>query len=224
MAKDPAFLFYSSDFLVGTYGMSNEEVGQYIRLLCLQHQNNGKLTQDIVESVGIEEHSKVLSKFKFEDGFYFNERLLQETEKRTKFSESRRNNRLKREENKKSNTSKTLVKDMLNTSNNNDNKELNQNKDLIKEIIQYLNEKTNKNFRYVKKTSDLITARINEKFTLEDFKTVIDNMTDKWLKDNNMNQYLRPETLFGTKFESYLNVKTTTSKNTSNYGELGRIV
>ena len=38
MAKDPAFLFYSNDFLTGTYTMTDEQVGKYIRLLCLQHQ------------------------------------------------------------------------------------------------------------------------------------------------------------------------------------------
>ena len=36
--KDPAFLFYSSDFLSGTMLMTDEEIGQYIKLLCLQHQ------------------------------------------------------------------------------------------------------------------------------------------------------------------------------------------
>jgi hypothetical protein len=43
MAKDPAVLFYTQDFLVGTLTMTNEQVGKYIRLLCLQHQK-GKLT------------------------------------------------------------------------------------------------------------------------------------------------------------------------------------
>ncbi len=38
MAKDPAFLFYSSDFYMGTVGMTDAQVGQYIRLMCLQHQ------------------------------------------------------------------------------------------------------------------------------------------------------------------------------------------
>ena len=75
-----------------------------------------------------------------------------------------------------------------------------------KYIVEYLNEKTGKNFRYSsRKTQDLIKARINEGFTVDDFKVVIDKKCNEWLKDTKMNQYLRPETLFGTKFESYLN-------------------
>ena len=56
-----------------------------------------------------------------------------------------------------------------------------------------------------KKTQSLIKARFNEKFTIDDFKKVIDIKSSQWLKDNKMKSYLRPETLFGAKFESYLN-------------------
>lgn len=76
------------------------------------------------------------------------------------------------------------------------------------EIVDYLNEKAETKYRASsKKTQSLIKARINEGFTLEDFKTVIDKKTAEWKHDPKMNQYLRPETLFGTKFESYLNQK-----------------
>ena len=82
-----------------------------------------------------------------------------------------------------------------------------------KDIVLYLNEKSGKNFRYSsKKTQDLIKARINEGFTMDDFKTVIDKKCDEWLCDTVMNKYLRPETLFGTKFESYLNQNAVTKK------------
>lgn len=75
---------------------------------------------------------------------------------------------------------------------------------VYKDIIDYLNLKTNKNYRYTtKKTQDLIKARLNEGFTLEDFKTVIDKkIQDEYFIEND---YLRPETLFSNKFESYLN-------------------
>jgi uncharacterized phage protein (TIGR02220 family) len=77
------------------------------------------------------------------------------------------------------------------------------------EIINYLNLKAKTNYKYTtKKTKDCIKARINEGFTLEDFKLVIDNKANEWL-GTNMEQYLRPETLFGNKFEGYLNQKTT---------------
>ena len=76
------------------------------------------------------------------------------------------------------------------------------------EVIDYLNQKTNSSYKSsTKKTKDLIKARYNEGFTLDDFKKVIDNKTAEWLNDPTMSKYLRPETLFGTKFESYLNQK-----------------
>jgi uncharacterized phage protein (TIGR02220 family) len=77
------------------------------------------------------------------------------------------------------------------------------------EVIQYLNEKTHASYKPgTKKTQDLIRARWNEGFTFADFKRVIDLKTAEWLEDPHWNKYLRPETLFGTKFESYLNQKS----------------
>jgi len=74
------------------------------------------------------------------------------------------------------------------------------------EIIHYLNEKTGKNFRSgSNKTKELIHARYGEGFTLEDFKRVIDLKSVEWQSNPNWNKFLRPETLFGTKFEAYLN-------------------
>ena len=92
MAKDPAFLFYSSDFLNGVADLTMEERGQFITLLCLQHQK-GTLTDKTIRlslgSVSVD----VLSKFsKDKDGNFFNERLQEEIEKRIQFTESRRNN------------------------------------------------------------------------------------------------------------------------------------
>ena len=76
------------------------------------------------------------------------------------------------------------------------------------QIIDYLNEKANKNYRSnISKNQRLIKARIKENFTVEDFKKVIDIKVREWGKDEKMSKYLRPETLFGTKFESYLNEK-----------------
>ena len=74
-----------------------------------------------------------------------------------------------------------------------------------KEIIDYLNLKANKKYKYTKTTISKINARCNEGFTLEDFKQVIDIKCNQWINDSKMKVYLRPETLFGTKFESYLN-------------------
>jgi uncharacterized protein YdaU (DUF1376 family) len=98
MAKDPAILFYTSDFLTGTMTMSNEEVGKYIRLLCLQHQKKRLTDKDMLYICGtyVEE---VYNKFtKDANNQYFNERLEEETIKRRNYSESRRKNISKRYE------------------------------------------------------------------------------------------------------------------------------
>ena len=73
------------------------------------------------------------------------------------------------------------------------------------EVITYLNEKANTNFKpCTDKTKRCIKARVNEGFTLEDFKKVIDKKVNSWM-GTEWQKYLRPETLFGTKFEGYLN-------------------
>lgn len=74
------------------------------------------------------------------------------------------------------------------------------------EIIDYLNQKTGKKFKATTdKTKRLIKARFKEGFEVADFKQVVDNQTQAWLHDSKMAKYLRPETLFGPKFEGYLN-------------------
>lgn len=74
-----------------------------------------------------------------------------------------------------------------------------------KDVIDYLNQQTGKNYKSTtKKNKTVIRARTDEGFSLDDFKRVIDNKVAEW-KGTNMEKYLRPETLFGTKFEGYLN-------------------
>lgn len=74
-----------------------------------------------------------------------------------------------------------------------------------RDVIDYLNQRTGKNYKSTtKKNQTVIRARTDEGFSLDDFKRVIDNKVAEW-KDTNMEKYLRPETLFGTKFEGYLN-------------------
>lgn len=90
--KDPAFLFYSSDFLTGTYTMSNEQVGMYIRLLCLQH-SKGPLSEKDMMKICNSHDEDIFSKFENVDGMYTNKRLMDESERRRLYSESRRKNR-----------------------------------------------------------------------------------------------------------------------------------
>jgi len=92
MAKDPAFLFYSSDFLNGVADLTMDERGQFITLLCLQHQKGAVTDKTIRLSLG-SVSVDVLNKFvKDKQGNFFNERLKEEIEKRIQFTESRRNN------------------------------------------------------------------------------------------------------------------------------------
>lgn len=72
------------------------------------------------------------------------------------------------------------------------------------EIISYLNQVTGKSFKNVETHKKLIRARWNEKATLDDFKKVIDNKSSEWL-ETDMAKYLQPSTLFGSKFDQYLN-------------------
>ncbi|BAR81479.1 conserved phage C-terminal domain-containing protein [Bacillus thuringiensis] len=83
----------------------------------------------------------------------------------------------------------------------------------IVEIVNYLNTTCNKSYRTsTKKTQTLIKARLAEGYTVEQFKKVIDIKKSHWFGDAKWDEYLRPETLFGTKFESYLNSKPKTKQ------------
>lgn len=83
-------------------------------------------------------------------------------------------------------------------------------KEIYKTIVSYLNQKAGTNYRATTpKTKTAIHARLSEGFTVDDFKTVIDKKCAEWLGNETMERYLRPETLFGTKFEGYLNAKIT---------------
>ena len=87
--------------------------------------------------------------------------------------------------------------------------------DEIKEIVSYLNEKTGSKYRpNTDATKKHINARLEEGFTVEDFKTVIDTKVSEWIGDKKMQKFLRPQTLFGTKFESYLNQYIPSKKET----------
>jgi uncharacterized protein YdaU (DUF1376 family) len=137
MAKDPAVLFYTSDFLSGTMTMDDEHVGMYIRLLCLQHQA-GRLSEKDMLKICKTYVDDVFKKFvKDEDGFYYNERMESEALKRKTYCESRSNNR------KKSKINKLKEKHMLNTCNS---------------YVQHM-ENENENINAVKTTTTKPTKR-----------------------------------------------------------------
>lgn len=78
--------------------------------------------------------------------------------------------------------------------------------DICKYIVEHLNKKTGAKYQpTTKETQKLIRARMDDGFTVEDFVAVIDKKSAQWKGDAKMQEYLRPATLFGTKFEGYLN-------------------
>lgn len=86
----------------------------------------------------------------------------------------------------------------------------------IKNIIDYLNKKANKSYRAsTESTARHIRARLNEGFTVDDFFAVIDKKCAEWM-GTEWDKYLRPETLFGTKFESYLNANVSKQRRGAN--------
>lgn len=99
--KDPAFLFYYQDWLVGTYFLNRREKGAYMDLLCYQ-ADKGVLTLQTIKEIlngDFECWQKLKEKFIEEGGIFYNKRLRFEKEKRDKFNDSRRNNRTKKDTN-----------------------------------------------------------------------------------------------------------------------------
>lgn len=126
--NNPAVLFYTSDFITGTLFMSNEEVGAYIRVLCMQHQK-GHLSKEDMQKICKNEtiFLQILPHFKKDrKGLYYNERMEIESEKRSKFVESRAKNRKKKKktsEEDMNNISKTYEEHM---ENGNENENINE--------------------------------------------------------------------------------------------------
>lgn len=79
------------------------------------------------------------------------------------------------------------------------------------EVIDYLNQKTGSRYQHSEASRKHIIARLRD-FTVEECKTVIDKKTAEWQGDPKMEKFLRPETLFGSKFEGYLNQPESTRR------------
>ena len=113
----------------------------------------------------------------------------------------------------------------LNSNNNkitNKEQENNTRINTIKSIVDYLNSVCGTAFRATASyTQSHINQRLREGFTLDDFKAVIDYKFREWGKDARMKAYLRPETLFGTKFESYLQAAKASTAHTTHFDSFG---
>lgn len=87
--------------------------------------------------------------------------------------------------------------------------------DPTEEVIDHLNQRAGTHYKATTaSTRKLVKARLKEGFTMDEFKLVIDKKCADWLNNRDMAQYLRPETLFGPKFESYLNARPSTQAHT----------
>lgn len=115
------------------------------------------------------------------------------------------------------NNNKYQIKEITNKRKNGSAKA--EPKAIHKEVIDYLNDKIGARYKASSDVSKrLIDARVKEGYKLDDFKQVIDNKVATWAQDQKMSKYLRPQTLFGTKFESYLNERTPSVPAHSDFG------
>ncbi|MCD8821218.1 conserved phage C-terminal domain-containing protein [Staphylococcus gallinarum] len=109
------------------------------------------------------------------------------------------------------------------TNNNSTNNDLTKNDSRVdfipyKEIIDYLNSKTGKRYSHKSKANQkLIKARMNEGYTKDDFIRVIDTKTNEWINIEDMKSYLQPTTLFGNKFDKYLNQEMKQETNNNSF-------
>lgn len=75
-----------------------------------------------------------------------------------------------------------------------------------KKIVDYLNSETGHKYHTTDKTRGMIHARIAEGFTEHDFGMVIHYKSLEWKDNPDMQQYLRPKTLFSAEhFDDYTN-------------------
>jgi uncharacterized phage protein (TIGR02220 family) len=88
--------------------------------------------------------------------------------------------------------------------------------DPTEEVVNHLNRRAGTQYKpTTANTRKLVKARLKEGFTVEDMKLVIDKKCADWLNNPEMVKFLRPDTLFGNKFEGYLNARTTIRPNTN---------
>jgi len=204
MNKDPAFLFYSQDWFVGTQTMTFEDRGKFITILCMMHQQ-GRFDEETIRILVGSISDKLKSKFEVdENGMWFNVKLEKEIEKRRQFTDSRRVNgslggRPKTEEKPSGYASAKPSEEPLGKPTNNliENENVNL-------IIHTFNTITNRDITVTEERKKQIKARLKQGYKLEDFEKVIAFKYNEWKDDKAMKKYIDPETFFSTKFTKYL--------------------
>lgn len=224
MKQPPAFQFYPSDFLSdeNVVLMNNAEVGCYIKLLCFCWKQ-GSIPNNVNKIARLCNESEesmaqlwlaIGSCFRNGggDGRLVHQRLEKERKKQLEFRQERsesgrkgaeikwKKHRKKQGEGGDSSAiAKPIAEPMANDSSSSSSS------NIYSSVVEFLNQKTNKKYKPTsRKTQTLIKTRQNEGFDLDDFKRVISTKSKNWM-DTEYEKYLRPETLFSPKFESYLN-------------------
>lgn len=201
MSSDPAFLFYPGDYLRDTQCLSEKTQVAYDRIIC-EHMRNICIRQRqldfFIKRLSSDEKEELMMVLTKVNGGYQVKWVAESITKRRAYSKSRRENR----EHKNKKHMLTCDAHMENEN------EIEDTNAVIKEIIDDLNLVCGTHYKYsTPKTKELIKTRIKEGHTIAEFKVVHSNKAKEWMYDNKMVKFLRPETLYGNKFEGYLNQK-----------------
>lgn len=241
--KEPAFLFYPMDYLVVTRRLSKDQKSDFIFLLCVQHFDFEISDKEMFEVIDKDKDKAVLDLFiRTEHNTFYYEPLRKEHLRRISYSETQKQNILKRWNKKNLNkeydgntnvkpSNKNGTTDVLQSKhdgNTNDipyietetitktntlkDKDGMEEKDFIKSSINHLNSILGTSYKESKATSELLLNLKKQGYTLEQIKFVIDNQYRLW-KDTKYITGLRPQTLFGEKFETYLNTQNKPKEN-----------
>lgn len=215
--KDPAIVFYTSDFMVGVSNLTMEERGQYITLLCLQHQL-GHLSKKTIQLNVPNATADVLNKFIVDsDGNYYNVRLENEIIKRLKFIEHQRENgkkggRPKKEENPKETQKKPKIKAKQKPLEDEDD---NDNENIINNIFNYIENNFNRTlspieYELVNQWEDneltryaIKEAVLNGAKSMKYIQAILNNWKDKGI--TTIQQAQQQEKQFKAKEPSWLN-------------------
>lgn len=189
LANQMGYCWASNRYFANLYRVSVESISRYIRQL----KESGYITVDVIRKENKEVEERRI---------YINDvpsvQNCQDPSRQICPDPSPQNHQDPPGKNVKENTTRKNI-----TSSNKDNV---RKQETVSKVISYLNAKTAQNYRMSAKANQrYIIARLNEGYELDDFFTVIDAQNALWGKDEKMRRYLRPETLFGTKFDGYLN-------------------
>jgi uncharacterized phage protein (TIGR02220 family) len=193
MGRDPGVTWVFNDWAGGTAAMTRHQKGCYMDLLTAQF-NLGHLSLEQIKNVlgadfGPQWLSMLKSKFNEDaDGRFFNERLEFEILKRKGFNASRRNNLSGEKVEPHMGIGKGKVSE-----------------EDIRSVLDHFNLTARAKFKTdADSNRKHVRARLREGFTTEDCQLVIDHKVATWGPDAKMKEYLRPQTLFSSNFESYL--------------------